>query len=131
MINGNPEYKAFRAEDEDLPIRYMTLPDGFPIMVVPIPDVNSTIIFSYSDEQPVPTELNDRKLPPGVYWRVGVFTGPIPEVSDPNREAFHERAKEITKSGQAFLTEALIKRIKQLIRDEQMYARVNPRSQSR
>jgi hypothetical protein len=123
---GGLESKAIYLEDEDLPVRSVTLPDGLRVMTVSVPNVNSTVIFSYSHEQVVPSGVSGERPLPQAYWRVGVFIGPVPKDSGSSREDFYKRAEEIARSGKVIPAEAVKGRVEQLIRDEQMYARYNP-----
>jgi hypothetical protein len=82
-----------------------------------IPDTDSTLIFSLPFDQ-----SGDR---PSVH--VGVFAGTVPDKSAPNWEDFARSARRIAQSGQVVSVEAFAGRVDQIVRDEQMYARANPK----
>ncbi len=119
MTNGGPENKALYVTRADQANRLVVIPDeqdsSFQVDTLQVPDAG-TIITAGFQKQPV--TIGGRVISPRDYCRIGVFSGPIPEESDPKREEFYARAREIAAKGQAVLKRDLGPRITQMYRDE-------------
>jgi len=105
--------------------RLVTMPDGHQIIAIEL-DTGTTIIALpgiMAPKDALPARIKGKLIDPRGYYRVGIFSGPIPkETSGSDIEAFNERVREIAESGRPVLTEKLSRKITQLIHDEKAYA---------
>jgi hypothetical protein len=124
MASFTPENKALHTRRADQANELVIIPDGkgssFQVDTIQVPNAGTIIVAGFQSE---PVIIGNRTISSHDYYRVGIFLEQIPVESDPMREEFYARAREVATSGQAVLKENLEERKAQMFRDEQQYAR--------